>query len=194
MNKINFKGTRVIKKDSFKKDSDEVFLNPLTLKIEKNDLKNPLYLTKFFFDDNNNLINYKVENPKNQTDASKFMLTPSLLIQSNELIKLYGIIDITTLIEFVDNNIDNIYFDSLNRIINCWIRDNFSQLQKTNKVLINIYIKLFIKFYNFNIDNKSLTKVIELFIIKWFKDKNKNNFFLNLGNDLIKYLSNKYEL
>jgi hypothetical protein len=192
MNKINFKDTRVIKKESLKIDADEWFLNPLTLELEENISKNPLYLTKFFFDDNNNLINYKVEKPKNQNDASKFMLTPSLLIDSSELLKLYGIIDVTTLTEFIDNNIDNVYFSSINRIINCWIRDNFNQLQKNNKILINIYVKLFTKFYNIN--NKTLTNAIDLFIIKWFKNKNKDDFFLNLGGDLIKYLSNKYEL
>jgi hypothetical protein len=192
MNKINFKGTRVIKKESLKINADEWFLNPLTLQLERNTQKNPLYLTKFFFDDNNNLINYKVEKPKNQNDASKFMLTPSLLIDTNELLKLYGIIDITTLTEFIDNNIDDSYFRTMNRIINCWIRDNFNQLQKTNKILINIYVKLFTKFYNIN--DKTLTNTIDLFIIKWFKNKNKDDFFLNLGDDLIKYLSNKYEL
>ena len=194
MNKINFKGKRIIKKENIKIEPDEVFLNPLTLKIEINEKNEPIYLTSFHFNKENKLINYEKETPKNYINDDKFMLTPPLLIHSNELLKINNIYDINNLIEFIDYNIQTKLFDSLNRIINCWIRENFNELVKNNKILIPLYLKLFRKFNSFKVDDKIINKDIELFMIRWFKIKNPIEFEINLGMDLIKYLSNKYEL
>jgi hypothetical protein len=194
MNKINFKGKRIIKKENIKIEPNEIFLNPLTLKIEENQKNEPIYLTSFHFNKENKLINYEKETPKNYIDDNKFMLTPPLLIHSNELLKIYNINDINNLIKFIDYNIETKLFDSLNRIINCWIRENFNELVKNNKILIPLYLKLFRKFNSFKVDDKIINKDIELFMIKWFKKKNSIEFKINLGMDLIKYLSNKYEL
>jgi hypothetical protein len=194
MNKINFNGKRIIKKENFKIEPNQTFLNPLTLKIEENLKNEPIYLTSFYFNEDNKLINYKKETPKNYINENKFMLTPPLLIHSNELLKIYNINDINSLVEFIDYNIETKLFNSLSRIINCWIRENFNELVKSNKILIPLYFKLFKKFYNFKVDDKTINKDIELFIIKWFKKKNSIEFNINLGMDLIKYLSNKYEL
>ena len=193
MNKINFKGNRNIKKENPEIKPEDKFLNPLNLFIETNKLNDPMYVTSYYFDDDKNLTNYTLEKPKKYIDIKKIMLTPPLLINHNELLKIYNIYDTNILIEFIDNNIETKLFDSLNRIINCWIRQNFNQLIKTNKILIPIYFKLFKKFYNFNVDDKNFNKDIELYLIKWFKLKKSTDFFINLGQDLINYLSNKYE-
>jgi hypothetical protein len=174
MNKINFKGKRIIKKENIKIEPNEIFLNPLTLKIEENQKNEPIYLTSFHFNEKNKLINYKKETPKNFIDDNKFMLTPPLLIHFNELLKINNINDINNLIEFIDYNIETKLFDSLNRIINCWIRENFNELIKNNKILIPLYLKLFRKFNSFKVDDKIINKDIELFMIKWFKKKKFN--------------------
>jgi len=194
MNKINFKGNRNIKKENLKIEPGDKNLNPLSLNIYENIYNVPVYMTSYYFDNDKKLTNYTSEKPKEFIDMKKIMLTPPLLINHNELLKIYNIYNINILIEFIDDNIETKLFDSLNRIINCWIRQNFNQLIKTNKILIPIYFKLFKKFYNFNIDDNNFNKDIKLYLIKWFKLKKSTDFFLNLGQDLINYLSNKYEL
>jgi hypothetical protein len=190
MKKINFKDKRIIKNKDFKINPGQIYLDPLTLNINKNEENIPLYLSNLYFNENKKLLNYKIDKPNNY-DISKNMFTPSLLINTNDLLNLYNINYVDDLIEFVNNNINEKYFDFINRIINCWIRQNFNEIKNKNYFLIDIYVKLFKNY--FNINNKLLYEQINLYIVKWFKTKKFDDFNLNLGDNLIKYLANKYE-
>jgi len=114
------------------------------------------------------------------------MLTPSLLLPSSELLKIYEVKDIN---DFIKSNLEDNNFSFINRILNCWIRENFNDLKKNNNILINIYYQIF----NNIIDKKIFEKECKIFLNKWFKNKNIDTFFMDLGNDLEKYLSNKYD-
>lgn len=188
MNKIYLKDNRKIKKFSLKVEKDEQVLNPLTLNLYINDKDKDIYITKYFFDKDKNLEFKTNDKIINSYDEKKFMLTPSLLISSSELLKIYEIEDIGN---FIKANLENNNFSFINRILNCWIRENFNDLKKNNQILINIYYQIFNNIIN--IDKKIFENECKVFLNKWFKNKNIDSFFMDLGNDLEKYLSNKYD-
>jgi len=186
MNKISLKDNRKLKKYILKVEKDEQILNPLTLNLYINDKDEDIYITKYFFDKNKNLEFKTNDKINNSYDEKKFMLTPSLLLPSSELLKIYEVKDIN---DFIKSNLEDNNFSFINRILNCWIRENFNDLKKNNNILINIYYQIF----NNIIDKKLFEKECKLFLNKWFKNKNIDTFFMNLGNDFEKYLSNKYD-
>ena len=183
MNKITLKDNRKIETETKK----TVNLNPLTLDVYTH-TNEDIYITDYFFDKDKNLKFHTKEKINNSNDEKKFMLTPSLLIPSSELLKIYDVDDIN---KFIKNNIDDDNFISMNRVLNSWIRVNFNDLKKNNNILINIYYQLLNN--SFDIDKKIFNKECKIFLNKWFKNKNSDIFFMNLGNDLEKYLSNKYD-
>jgi len=182
--KNNFKGNRILKNDSTEIKSGDISLNPLTLMIVENPTKDNIYFSKFHFNDNDELFTTTFNKDlKLKSDA---LSTPPILIPQNDFLKIHKINDINDLIQYIDNNDSDNSFNYNNRLINCFIRLNYKDLLKNNEILSNIYLKLF-KNYKTNI--KEITK----FIKTWFKIKNDELFFLNLGDDLKNYLSKKYE-
>lgn len=181
--KNNFKGNRILKNDSMEIKAGDIGLNPLTLMLIENPTDNTIYFSKFHFD--NNKLSTTTVDKKLKLPNNNFMATPPILIPQTDFLKIYEINDINDLIKYIDDNIDNL-FDNNNRIINCFIRSNYKDLSKNNKILSNIYLKLF-KNYKININE------INKFIKNWFKNNNSNFFYLNLGKDLENYLSKKYE-
>jgi len=186
MNKYNFKGNRILKNDPIEIKPHDIGLNPLNLSLIKNSSNSTMYFSKFYFNDNaNKLYSTTADEKLKLSNNNNFMELPSILIQQNDFLKIHNINDINDLIQYIDNNSDNL-FDYNNRIINCFIRCNYKILSKNNNILSNIYLKLF---KNYNIDIIQVNK----FIKKWFNNNNSNFFFLNLGNDLKNYLSKQYE-
>lgn len=180
MNKNLYNGNRKIK--------SEMYLDPLILQIQKKKSKD--YITQFSFDKNMNLINYSDKPNKNYDD---FMRMPSLLIPYTEILKLYNIDNLNDMIDYINLNLETKLFDSINRILNCWIRLNFNYLKKNNKILLNIYYKIFNHYYpNIITDEKIFNKKCSDYINDWFKNKNENSFFSNLGNNLKNYLTTIY--
>jgi hypothetical protein len=181
--KNNFKGNRILKNDPMEIKPGNLQLNPLTLMLHENDSENIVYFSKFHF--NNNELS-TITNDKNlKLSNNNSMSTPPILIPQNEFLKIHNINNIADLIQYIDDNIDNLV-DYNNRLINCFIRYNYKDLKKNNKILANIYLKLFKNY-------KTDIKEINTFVKNWFKNNNSDYFFLNLGNDLKNYLSNKYE-
>ena len=181
--KNNYKGNRTLKNNLMEIKPDNIGINPLTLMKIVNTTENALYFSKFHFNNNNDLVtlttNKKLKLPNDS------MATPPILIPQNDFLKIHQINNINDLIEYIDNNSENT-FDYNNRLINCFIRSNYKDLLKNNKILLTIYLKIFKNY-------KDYTQDIQKYINKWFKKNNSDSFFLNLGNDLKKYLSKKYE-
>lgn len=180
--KNNYKGNRILKDNSMEIKPGDIGLNPLTLMISENRSNDILYFSKFHFD-NNELITSSSE--KKFKISNNAMASPPILIQQSDFLKIHEINNINDLIEYINNNINN-SFNYNNRLINCFIRSNFKDLSKNNKILSTIFLKLF---KNYKTDIKEINKFIE----NWFKNNRDNSFFLNLGNDLENYLSKKYE-
>jgi hypothetical protein len=185
MNKkiYNYKGNRILKNDPMEIKPNDIGFNPLITNNIVNNSDVPLYFSKFFLK-NNNLTN--VTDDKSLKLNIEFGATPSIIIPSSEFLVMHDINNINDLIEYIKINIDTNTFDYNNRILNCFIRKNYKELAKNNKILTDIYLSI-LK------NNKINKKDIEIFIKKWFKNNNSDNFFLNLGNELENYLSNKYE-
>jgi hypothetical protein len=86
------------------------------------------------------------------------------------------------------------YFDSINRVINSWVRKNFDELKKNNDILSNIYFKIFSNYFPEIIPIEPIfIKKTQSYFKIWFEKKKYNSFNINLGNDLKKFLSNKYD-
>ena len=178
--KYNYKGNRTIKDDIMIIKPGEKKINPLTLSINENKFDKPIYFTKFHIV-NNIIESISTDKSKKLENTNKYMIVPSILIPTNDFLLMHNIINIDDLSNYINDNIELNDFEYNNRIINCFIRENFNDLVKNNKVLINLYSKLF----NINTNNK---KSIEKFINNWFKNNNPKSFFLNLGNDLQQFL------
>ena len=167
---------------------DEFYIHPNTLNIIKNNEKNDICPTKYYIYNNNKLntttkINCK---QKNNNEISKFMLYPSTIINYNEILNIYDIVSFDDLFNNIKNLIqDNKTFETINRILNCWIKNNFDDLKKKNNILINIYLYIFNKYYpKINIKELYLTNEIN----KWFNSQKKYDFNINLGDEIIKNL------
>ena len=119
-------------------------IHPLNLKMFHNtDPINPLCLTKFQMDKNNNLnilSTYKCKN--NVNNYKKNLYIPVIGFESIDLLNMYSIQSIDSLHNFVDENLQKINFITINRIINSWIRVNFETLQNYNNYLEKIFSKL----------------------------------------------------
>jgi hypothetical protein len=162
------------------------YIDPLTLLIYDNTKPNT-YPTQFLFDKNMNLVN--TSNVPNN-NYNEFMKMPSLLIPYTEILKLYNINNDSDIINYIKLNLETELFVSINRILNCWIRLNFTYLKKNHKILTNIYYTLFNHYFpsitsNENIFNKNCLNYLD----KWFQKNNQYSFNLDLGNDLNNFLT-----
>ena len=82
------------------------------------------------------------------------------------------------------------------RLVNIYTRIYYDDLKKTNNSLIKIFKLIFnsdatnhSQISNYKIDDNKLSS----FINKWFRKNNKDNFNLNICEDVKNFLSNKYE-
>lgn len=172
------------------------YLNPTTLTIVTN--KNKSCPTKMWLDDKENLTFSKVcehnEKLSNQ-NLSNFMSVPYLNLPLEKILIIYDVEDIEKLESFVKKNImENSYYDTINRVLNAWNKVNFDLLKLNNNFLENIYLQIKKQYWK-DIKEKDeiIKKDIKKYIDSWFIKKNYDDFYFDLGNDLKKYLSKKYD-
>lgn len=169
-------------------------MHPLNVtRIINSDPINPLCLTKFQMDKNNNLNILNTYKCKNKVNSyKKNLYIPVIGLESIDLLNMYSVQSIDSLNNFIEENIDKINFITINRIINSWIRVNFETLKNYNNYLEKIFFKLFenYKAYNY-INETSIKKEIKYFIDYWITKHSVDEFNLNLYNDLLQYLHKK---
>lgn len=184
MSKSNIiKSTRKIKCIGDSIDTNDFFLHPLTLQLYKNTDKTGKKIcpTELYYDNTRKPRYVSFADDKiSEKDIQTFMALPYLNLSIDHFLKIYKIDKIDSIIRWVDSMIEeDKLFDTINRIINVWIRFNFDDLINNNKILINIYKKIGYKYYpKVNIDN------FENKINEWFKKNNSDNFYLDLGEYL----------
>jgi UV DNA damage repair endonuclease len=111
----------------------------------------------------------------------------------SSLIDLYKVEYIDDLTEWVINSIgDAKPFTTINRVINTWIKVNWTKIKKYNNGLEKIFIVLM----RYAIDsdvlkNIKLDKEVKEFIDFWVEKHDDDEFIFNLGEDMIKYLLKK---
>ncbi len=162
----------------FKLKPGEISLHPLSMNHIENNTKDNICLTKFKINKNNKKvtdIKYNYNCVYNLDNYSKIMYIPPVGISYNDLLILYDIDDIDSLLRWINHNDKhNIY--TMSRVINSWIKQNFNLVNKYPDILIKI-IKIL---YN----DDELEKFDEkLFVKEWLK-KNKDIFYLNFIDDL----------
>jgi len=161
---------------------------------------NPICLTKFNIDNQNNL-SYKL-NYKCKTDVDnykKYLYIPPLGLSSESLLKIYNINSIDGLSSWVIDNLNKLNYFTINRVINCWIKTNFDTLKTYNNFLEKIYLLIFDKFKNEKIYKKTekgdidINKEIKNFIDYWIAKKKPTEFNFDLYGDFIIYLQKKFK-
>lgn len=176
-----------IKKIGNKINKGDIYMHPNSLILHKND-KLSICPTKYYINNNKLLDNESSNNCKdiNNYESRKFMLYPSTVIIYNEILKIYNIVSFDDLFDKITDLIKNNTFITINRIINCWIRNNYDDLKNKNKILVSIY-KFVFNYYNkkLEVDESKLYDEIN----KWFKFHTTNDFNLNLGEEIIKNLN-----
>lgn len=170
-------------------------LHPINLEVIQNtDSINSICLTKFQIDKNNNLNIFNTYKCKdNLNNLKKYLYVPVIGLESIDLLKIYSIYSIDSLYEWINNNLDKLSLETINRIINCWIRVNFDTLKNYNNYLEKIYWKIF----EFNFKKKvsenetNIKKEIKNFIDYWINKHSVDEFNFNLLKDLNQYLFKK---
>jgi len=143
---------------------------------------------------------YKISNNENSVDAIPFQ---PMGIISSDILQMYQINSIDNLLEYIDTNIKSENILTINRIVNCWIYNNYNVLKQHNNILEKIYKKIIYEYIkNFNIDmekeidkrNININKEIKKYIDFWINKNNTSIFSLNLLTDFINYFIKKYKL
>ena len=166
------------------KPKQEIF-HPVSLHKIINTTKSDICLTKFKINDKEpNKISefkYNYKCVYNLDNYNKYMHIPPIGISYTDILTLYNINDIDSLIEWMKSN-DGINSYTLKRVINCWIKNNLNLIKKHNKILNKINNNLFNKYELEKIDfNK--------FVSLWLK-KNDDIFNLNYVDDIKIYIKN----
>lgn len=187
MNIINnnniIKSTRKIKCLGNCIDTGEYYLHPITLALSKNNSTTKKYCpTEFHYDkDGPTYAKQCSKNSISNYDIMKFMALPYLNLNIEQMLEIYKIYNIETLIKWIDIKIDEkVPFQYINRIINIWIKSNYDNLVKTNNIMTDIYIKLNKHYMKQNLSSDNINKYIK----NWFKNKDYNDFEFDLGRDL----------
>lgn len=177
MKKINIKniGNKIKK--------DELFLHPNTLDIKLNHDIDDICPTKYYLHENNNLntITNNYCKKINNKEIRKFMLFPPTIINYTDILQIYNVISFDDLFNKIKELTEQKKsFNTINRIINCWIKNNYDDLKNNHIILINIYKYLFKNINEIKLNNE---------INKWFNSNKNSNFNINLGNEIIKNLN-----
>ena len=190
---------RIIKNENLKSKNVEIseipsntlLMHPISTTLVKPSI-NPMCLTKYNLNNNKlSLINnYKCQSGVN--NYNKYMYVPPIGISSNDLLIIYDIRSIDNLNDWITNNIETSNEFTINRILNCFLKNNYETLKLYNNILENIYYKILNKFHYEYID-KIKEKDIKNFIDYWIDEHNENEFSLNLLEDMINYIIKKYK-
>ena len=178
-----------IKNLGYEVEKNEYYLDPNTLNLIENPVNYNIYPTKYFFEnnkiENNKIVYNKIENNKNSNeDMHKYMLYPHTIISYFEILNIYNINSFDDLFNTLKNIIeDTNNFSFINRIINIWIKNNFEDLKRKNKILIILYNYVLDHFYP---NNNISEKLLEKYINNWFNNNEVDNFTLNLCKEILK--------
>ena len=180
--------------------SNKSLLLPNTLRegyITDDSIKYP---TQFFIKNSNLKEVINVNNKqliKSNRTYSQLMEIPDLSLPLTDILNIYDIDTYDELIELIKKLLFNDSSEyTIYRLINIYTIIYYNDLKKTNKSLIKIFKLIFnsdatnhSQISNYKIDDNKLSS----FINKWFRKNNKDNFNLNICEDVKNFLSNKYE-
>ena len=158
------------------------------------------YPTQFFIKNSNLKESVNINNKqliKSNRTYSQLMEIPDLSLPLTDILNIYDIDTYDELIELIKKLLFNDTSEyTIYRLVNIYTRIYYDDLKKTNNSLIKIFKLIFnseatnhSQISNYKIDDNKLSS----FINKWFRKNNKDNFNLNICEDIKNFLSNKYE-
>lgn len=169
---------------------NDSFLHPITLQLGKNISNVRICPTELYYMDGKSYTTKRCtdEVEYNALDMQKFMSLPYLNMNLNQMLAIYKINDIDSLIKWLDKCIiDMMPFSFINRIVCIWIKLNYKQLVDNNAIILSIYKKIAKKYWtDINIDK--IDVIYPSFIKKWFKNNKVDSFSFNIGIDLYNYI------
>jgi hypothetical protein len=157
----------------------EKYIHPIILSIEENITKDDIYPTQLDIGKKKNMI-YSKKEPEKQLN----IILPSMFIDFSQYLKYYKIESVDDILKMVSS--DFIIYKK-KRILNAWIRINFIDLKKNNKIISKIFVHLFRKEYDIEFDMGEINKII----ISWFKKNDKDIFDIDLYDQIFYYLQEK---
>ena len=166
----------------------QIRMHPITLEAMEN--KDPLgrdtLFTQFSINKDDPLIfNYDTSNDVNtkkyRTDTEN-LLIPTLSLPLSDILLIYDISNYDELIKWLQGKHSD---ETIYRVVNTFTRIEFKELKKTNNRLIKI-LKIIFDFDNIKEDS------INNFLNKWFKEKDEDDFNLNICEDFKKKFLSKY--
>lgn len=158
------------------------------------------YPTQFFIKNLNLKETMDINNKqliKSNRTYSQLIEIPDLSLPLTDILNIYDIDTYDELIDLIKKLLFNDTSEyTIYRLVNIYTIIYYNDLKKTNNSLIKIFKLIFnsdatnhSKISNYKIDDNKLSS----FINKWFRKNNKDNFNLNICEDVKNFLSNKYE-
>lgn len=158
------------------------------------------YPTQFFINNSNLKENENANNKqliKSNRTYSQLMEIPDLSLPLTDILNIYDIDTYDELIDLIKKLLFNNTSEyTIFRLVNTYTRIYYDDLKKTNNSLIKMFKLIFnneatshSEISNYKINDDKLSS----FINKWFRKNNKDNFNLNICEDIKNFLSNKYE-
>ena len=159
-------------------DNNEIFLHPVTLELVLNKGTKKICPTDLHYVNGKPYTTAPIDKTDksdlSEKDLQSFMSIPYLNLNMEQMLLIYNINSIDTMMKWIDNNIDK-PLQTINRILMVWIRFNFGELKENNRILISIYKKIN-KTHNLG----KIDDDIENKIKNWFKNNKYDNFHLDL--------------
>ena len=158
------------------------------------------YPTQFFISNSKLKENENANNKqliKSNRTYSQLMEIPDLSLPLTDILNIYDIDTYDELIDLIKKLLFNNTSEyTIFRLVNTYTRIYYDDLKKTNNSLIKMFKLIFnneatshSEISNYKINDDKLSS----FINKWFRKNNKDNFNLNICEDVKNFLSNKYE-
>jgi len=158
------------------------------------------YPTQFFISNSNLKENENANNKqliKSNRTYSQLMEIPDLSLPLTDILNIYDIDTYDELIDLIKKLLFNNTSEyTIFRLVNTYTRIYYDDLKKTNNSLIKMFKLIFnneatshSEISNYKINDDKLSS----FINKWFRKNNKDNFNLNICEDIKNFLSNRYE-
>lgn len=162
-------------------------IHPTTLYLVDSKEKNTK-LNSFKY--GNNRVTFFDETNKNINNIStdeivKNMLVPYVGLDTKSILNIYEIKTFDELVTWVDDTITSLEYDTVNRIVNIWIKNNLQtksiDLKNYNDALNSLLFKILKKYKKSNKSEKELSK----FIDNWLNKKDLNDFDFDLLGDFL---------
>ncbi len=180
--------TRKVKCVGNSVDTNEFFLHPITLELVLNKGPKKICPTELHYVNNKPYMVKPASNDDTKLsdrDIQSYMTVPYLNLNMEQMLSIYKIDNIDSIVKWIDENIERKPIETINRILMVWIRLNFDELKNNNRILYSIYKKIGKKYFN-KIDD-DFQNNLQNKINDWFKKINPDTFHL----DLTEYIFNK---